>query len=129
MALTRVAAIQMLVLSPEVVGLSKQDCDKSLEGYIHVWAAVGKMLGMEDGFNSCLYNRPSIIQHHVKEWFIPLLQEVDEYSVLLQKATIEASGMVLDLPLIVILPIRMLASQLQLVPQHIAIVPDGQDIY
>jgi len=36
---------------------------------------------------------------------------------------------VLYLPLIVILPIRMLASQLQLVPQHIAIAPDEQDIY
>jgi len=29
-----------------------------------------------------------------KEWFTLLLQEVDEYSVLLQEATIEASGMV-----------------------------------
>jgi len=94
MALTQLAAIQMLVLSPEAVGLSKKDCDKGLEGYIHVWAVIGKMLGMEDRFNICLFNRPSILQHHVKEWFIPLLQEVDEYSVLLQEATIEASGMV-----------------------------------
>jgi len=74
--------------------VSKQDCDKGLEGYIRVWAVIGKMLGMEDRFNICLYNRPSIIQHHVKEWFIPLLQEVDEHSVLLREATIEAFRMV-----------------------------------
>jgi len=93
-ALTQLAAIQVLVLSPEAVGMSKEDCDKGLEGYIHVWAVIGKMLGMEDRFNICLYNRPSIIPDHVTEWFIPLLQEVNEHSVLLQEATIEASGMV-----------------------------------
>jgi len=94
MALTRVAAIQMLVLSPVAVVLSKQDCNKGLEGYIYVWVVIGIMLGMEDRFNICMYNTPSIIHYHVKEWFIPLLQEVGEHSVLLQEATIEASGIV-----------------------------------
>jgi len=75
MAFTILGGIHILILSPRSIGLSEEDAANGLEGYLHVWAVVGRLLGMEDKFNIALNYSRETVEKYFQEIFLPSFAE------------------------------------------------------
>ncbi|KAJ6633173.1 hypothetical protein Bhyg_16017 [Pseudolycoriella hygida] len=74
--ITTFGFIGFAILRPQFLGIRCNDTE-GREGFIHFWAVIGHMLGVEDEFNMCLFNVETvekiclILLRYV---FIPLIQ-------------------------------------------------------
>lgn len=64
------------LIRPHLLGI-RHDCAEDREAFIHFWAVMGHMLGVEDTFNMCLHSIETvsiICQIMLRYIFIPLIQ-------------------------------------------------------
>lgn len=55
MALTQFGFMGYAIVRPEMLGINGAD-EKGREGFVHVWAVIGSLLGIKDEFNICLHS-------------------------------------------------------------------------
>jgi hypothetical protein len=48
------------LVRPHLLGI-KHDNDEDREGFVHLWATVGFMLGIKDEFNMCLHSLEVVV--------------------------------------------------------------------
>ena len=58
MSVTQFVFVWLVILLPEKIGL-KLATDQEMEGFIHLWRCIGWMLGIEDRYNFCKWERLS----------------------------------------------------------------------
>jgi len=56
MAVTQYAFVGFIVMFPTVFGIWGTENQKGLQGFQHLWAVLGHLLGIEDKFNFCIPN-------------------------------------------------------------------------
>lgn len=74
--------ISTLLLFPEKMGVStKFETDETMRGYFHMWAVIGRLLGLEDEFNLALHPDRELYMEIVEKIGIPSFKMVDETSI------------------------------------------------
>ncbi|CAO1335150.1 unnamed protein product [Diamesa tonsa] len=73
MALTQFGFMGYALVRPHLLGI-KHDNTEDRESFVHFWAVVGCMLGIEDQFNMCLFELDVVEIICIRYIFIPLIQ-------------------------------------------------------
>jgi hypothetical protein len=98
MALTQFAAVGLLSLFPQRYGIRVQDCPDTAEDlrcYIHLWALIGRQLGMEDRFNVCLEPNKELLHRLYWNVCVGSMKDTDERATELSVDTAVALGEIL----------------------------------
>jgi hypothetical protein len=100
MVMTQFGFIGLLYLFPQSLGLdSKSESTSSgMRAYFHLWAVIGRMLGIEDRFNLALHPDPELFHKIFIQVGIASMKETDETVVCLQAALMD--GISKRLPLL-----------------------------
>ena len=53
MAMTNFGFMGYAIVRPHMLGI-KHNNDEDREGFVHLWAVIGSLLGIKDEFNMCL---------------------------------------------------------------------------
>jgi len=83
--MTQFGFFSVVLLFPESLGLDK----KGLEGFVHLWAVFGRMLGIEDRFNIALYSNQELNLKIVFNLGLPSLRDMDLTIMHLQQTYID----------------------------------------
>jgi len=78
-ALVQFGMFAPFLLYPNKLGLyTTFEDDEGLRGYFHMWAVIGRMIGLEDRFNLALYPDRNLYMDIVTKLGLPSLKMVDE---------------------------------------------------
>lgn len=86
-AMTQFAFVGFVYLFPHVLGTSNTD---KLPGFMHFWAVIGRLMGLEDRFNLCLHVDKELFHKLYRNVGLASIKEMDERSLALQGSLMTA---------------------------------------
>ena len=86
MVMTQFGIISLVYLFPNTLGIKNKE---GLDGFLHLWAVIGKILGIQDRFNLALFPNRELYMKIFTNIGVSSLKESDMTVVTLQKALID----------------------------------------
>jgi len=90
MALTQFGFLVFVFLFPDTLGVADRHL---MDGYIHYWAVLGRLLGLEDRFNLALHPDKKIFQQIYDHFGMYSLKTTDERVICMQESLMEGLSM------------------------------------
>lgn len=89
MTMTQFGFIGVVYMFPRFIGIGDM---KGLDGFLHLWAVIGRLLGIEDRFNLALYPDPELYHRFFINVVIASLKTSDMTVISLQNALMMGLG-------------------------------------
>lgn len=104
MIVTQFCFMGFIFIFPKKLGIHSDESD-GLKGFVHLWAVIGNLLGIEDRFNICLEKNQELRKTILDQVLLPDFQKCNPGSLLLWKSFI--SGLSDYIPFLSLKPVLL----------------------